>query len=249
MGLALVAACRGYKCIFVMADKQSQEKVEALRSVGAQVVVCPTDVPADDPRSYYSVAKQLAVDTPNSFYTSQYWNADNPEAHYRTTGPEIWSQCGEDLDFFISAIGTGGTVSGISKYLKEKKHSIKILGVDPIGSIYFDLFHTGKAPKPKTYLIEGIGEDFMPDTMNLQSMDDMVQVNDKDSFDMARRLLKEEGLLAGASSGSAVLGTLKYCEQNRDKWPTPPNMLIILPDAANRYTSKHLNDDWMAKNF
>ena len=251
MGLALVAASRGYKCIFIMADKQSTEKQEALRSVGAKVVICPTDVPADSPESYYSVAKKLAKETPNSYYTKQYFNLDNVDAHYNSTGPEIFKQCGLDLDYFICSIGTGGTVTGISKYLREKyvnnklNKNINIIGVDPIGSIYFDLFHTGVSPEPKTYLTEGIGEDFMPDTMNLKCMDDIVQVSDQETFSMARKLLTHEGLLCGASSGSAVIGALKYIEQNIEKIKPNSNFLTILPDAANRYSSKHLNNQWM----
>ena len=250
MGLAIAAAVKGYKCVFVMADKQSEEKRRALRSVGAQVVICPTDVEADDPRSYYSVAKRLAEETPNSFYARQYWNPDNPEAHYVSTGPEIWEQTGGEVDALVVAIGTGGTVVGNSKYLKEKKPEVQVVGVDPVGSIYYDLFHTGKWPKPHTYFVEGFGEDFMPTTMDLKSMDDIVQVNDRESFQMARRLLREEGILSGGSSGSAVMGAIKYAERRiKDgsikAGAAPFKMLVIIPDSSSRYLSKFLSDEWL----
>lgn len=246
MGLAIAAAVKGYKCIFVMADKQSEEKRIALRSVGAQVVICPTNVEPEDPRSYYSVAKRLVEETPNSFYAGQYWNPANPETHYLSTGPELWEQTGGELDVFICSIGTGGTVSGTSKYLKEKKPSIQVVGVDPIGSIYYEYFHTGTPGKAHTYYVEGIGEDFMPDTMNLKSMDDVVQVSDRESFTMARRLIREEGLLSGGSSGSAVAGAIKWAEKHalepREK---PLNIVVLLPDSSSRYLSKFLNDEWL----
>ncbi len=245
MGLALVGATRGYHCIFVMADKQSEEKRAALRAVGAEVVVCPTNVEPDDPRSYYSVANKLAAETPNSLYTRQYWNPHNPEAHYLTTGPEIWEQCGTELDALVISIGTGGTVSGISKYLKEQNPNIQIIGVDPVGSIYYDLFHSGKMPEAHGYFVEGIGEDFMPDTMDLTSMDDIIQVDDRESFDMAREVIKKEGILCGGSCGSAVKGALKYAARFHDE-PKKKNILILLPDGSRPYLSKFLNDDWLA---
>ncbi|HEY4223210.1 MAG TPA: pyridoxal-phosphate dependent enzyme [Myxococcota bacterium] len=246
MGLAMAAAVRGYKCIFVMADKQSEEKRTALRSVGAQVVICPTNVEAEDPRSYYSVAKRLAAETPNSFYAQQYWNPANPEAHFLSTGPEIWEQTGGELDVIVIAIGTGGTAVGISRYLKSKKPELKVIGVDPVGSIYYDLFHTGKWPKPHSYYVEGFGEDFMPGTMDLKSLDDVVQVNDRESFVMARSLIREEGLLCGGSSGSAVAGALKYAERASTMPRTQPlRILVLIPDSSSRYLSKFLNDEWL----
>jgi len=246
MGLAIVAALRGYPCIFVMADKQSVEKQDALKSLGAKVIMCPTDVPADDPRSYYETAARIARDTPNSFYVQQYFNANNPLAHYKFTGPEIWEQMGEKLDTLICSIGTGGTVSGLSKYLREKNSEIKIIGVDPIGSIFYDLFYSQKMIEPQAYLIEGIGEDFLPDTIDMAAMDEIVQVNDEESFQMARHLLQKEGLLCGGSSGSAVVGALRYLRTlEKNKQPKPNNLLVILPDASSRYSSKFIKDKWM----
>ncbi len=251
MGLAITAAVRGYKCIFVMADKQSEEKRSALRSVGAQVVICPTNVEPEDPRSYYSTAKRLASETPNSLYMQQYWNPDNPEAHYVGTGPEIWNQTGGELDALVIAAGTGGTLVGNSRYLKEQKPAVKIVGVDPVGSIYYDLFHTGKWPKPHSYFVEGFGEDFMPTTMDLKAMDDCVQVNDKESFQMARRLIRDEGILCGGSSGSAVAGAIKFAERIKKEREAagvvgePYKVLIIIPDSSSRYLSKFLNDEWL----
>jgi cystathionine beta-synthase len=247
MGLAIAAAVKGYKCIFVMADKQSEEKRIALRSVGAQVVICPTNVEPEDPRSYYSVAQRLSEETPNSFYAKQYWNPDNPEAHVMTTGPEIWDQTGGELDAFVTCVGTGGTMVGNSKYLKSKKADLKIVGVDPVGSIYYDLFHTGKWPKPHSYFVEGFGEDFMPTTMDLKAMDDCVQVNDRESFMMARRLIRDEGLLCGGSSGSAVAGALKFAERiaKEGERATPYRVLVVIPDSSSRYLSKFLNDEWL----
>ena len=249
LGLAMVAALRGYKCIFVMADKQSEEKRNALRAAGAEVVICPTNVEPEDPRSYYSVAKRLAAETPNSFYASQYFNPANPEAHYVTTGPEIWEQCGEEMDALVLSIGTGGTVSGISKYLKERRPEIQIVGVDPIGSIYHDLFYTGQMPPAHSYFVEGIGEDFLPGTIDMKSMDDIVQVTDQECFTMTRRLNREEGLFVGGSSGAAVAGALKYAEKFAHKFEgRRPNIVTIMCDNHNRYLSKIFNDNWMQEN-
>lgn len=244
MGLAMVAALRGYKCIFVMADKQAPEKRFALEAIGAKVIMCPTNVEPEDERSYYSVAARLARETPNSYYTNQYINPHNPDAHYFSTGPEIYRQCGDSLDYLVLGIGTGGTVCGIARYFKEHLPNVKIIGVDPVGSLYYDLFHTGKNITPHSYLVEGIGEDFMPKTMNLNYLDDIVQVGDEESFIMARRLVRELGLLTGGSTGSAVLGAVKYFERY-SKEASNKNALVILVDSSTRYLSKYLKDDWM----
>lgn len=248
MGLAMAAALRGYRCIFVMADKQSKEKQLALKAMGAQVVICPTDVAPDDERSYYQVAKRLSLETPNSFYASQYENGDNPDTHFQWTGPEIYEQCKDSLDYLILGIGTGGTVSGLSRYLKEKLPHLKVIGIDPEGSIYFDLFHKGQMTEAKSYLIEGIGEDFLPKTIDMKAMDDIVKVDDGESFHMARRLVRELGLLVGGSSGAAVAGAIKYFENDTGQSFSNKNALIILVDSSTRYLSKYLDDDWMTDN-
>src|SRR6267378_1444052 len=219
MGLALVAAVRGYKCVFTTTDKQSKEKVDLLKALGAEVIVCPTAVEPEDPRSYYSVAKKLAREIPNSYYPNQYDNPSNPEAHYRTTGPEIWEDSEGKVTHFVCGVGTGGTISGVGKYLKEKNPSVKIIGVDPFGSLYYDFVKTGQTIKAKTYVVEGIGEDFFPTTMNLKILDDILQVNDEECFVVARRLAKDLG---------------------------PHDFVVaLLPDTGTRYLSKVYNDLWM----
>lgn len=244
-GLAMVAALKGYKTIFVMPDKQSEEKRAALRAWGAQVVITPTNVEAEDPRSYYSTAKRLVAETPNSYYANQYHNQDNPEAHYLTTGPELWRQIAGEIDVFIAGMGTGGTISGIGRYLKEQNPKIQIVGVDPVGSLYYDFFHTGQLTQPHTYVLEGIGEDFLPSTMDFQYVDDVVRVNDKECFQMTRRLVREEGLYVGGSCGAAAAGAIKYLRRH-DK--VGLRAVVLLPDSATRYMSKIFNDAWMREN-
>ncbi len=244
-GLAMVAALKGYKTIFVLPDKQSEEKRAALRAWGARVVVTPTNVEPDDPRSYYMVAKRLVEETPNAFYANQYHNPDNPETHYLSTGPELYEQLDGKIDVFIAGVGTGGTISGVGKYLKEKNPDIQIVGVDPVGSLYYDYFHTGQLTQPHTYVLEGIGEDFMPSTMDFQYVDDVVRVNDKECFQMTRRLVREEGLYVGGSCGAAVAGALKYLRRvDREGL----NVVILMPDSATKYLSKIFNDEWMREN-
>jgi cystathionine beta-synthase len=241
MGLALVAAVRGYKMVFTITDKQSKEKVDLLKALGAEVIVCPTAVEPEDPRSYYSVAQKLARDIPNSYYPNQYANPMNPEAHYRTTGPEIWQDSEGRLTHFVCGMGTGGTISGVGKYLKEKNPDIKIIGVDPYGSLYYDSFKTGVTSKAKTYVVEGIGEDFFPTTMNMQILDDVVQVNDEECFVVARRLVKLEGLFTGGSGGGCIAAALRVAKD------LGPEAFIVafLPDTGMRYLSKVYNDEWM----
>src|SRR3989449_4643199 len=209
MGLALVCVVRGYKMVFTITDKQSKEKIDLLKALGAEVIVCPTAVEPEDPRSYYSVAKKLAREIPNSYYPNQYDNPSNPEAHYRTTGPEIWEDSEGKITHFVCGIGTGGTVSGVGKYLKEKNPRVKIVGVDPFGSLYYDFVKTGQTIRAKTYVVEGIGEDFFPTTMNLKILDDILQVNDEECFVVARRLAKLEGLFTGGSGGGCLFWTLR----------------------------------------
>lgn len=241
--LATAGILKGYKLIFVMPDKMSKEKINALKAFGAKVVITPTNVEPSDPRSYYSVAKRLAEVTPNAWYANQYHNPDNPEAHYRLTGPEIWQQTEGTIDTLVLGLGTGGTMTGTARYLKEQKPGIKIVGVDPIGSLYYDYFHSKKKVEPHVYLIEGIGEDFFPTTADLSLLTDVVQVADKESYLTARKLLTKEGLFVGSSSGAALAGAIHYAE----KLKTPENIVVLLPDSGNRYLTKLFNDTWMSE--
>lgn len=243
-GLAMIAAVRGYQCVFVMPDKMSTEKIASLRAFGARVVVCPTAVEPEDPRSYYSVAKRLKEETPNSFYTNQYHNPDNPAGHYRFTGPEIWEQTGGDFDALVAGLGTGGTISGTGKYLKEHMPELKLVGVDPVGSLYYDFVKTGRVTKPFTYQVEGIGEDFFPTTIDLDILDDIVRVDDRECFLTTRDLVRKEGLYCGGSCGAAVAGALKYARG----LPAGKRVLVLLADSAAKYLSKIFNDDWMREN-
>jgi len=240
VGIALFAAINGYKCVFVMADKQSQEKIDNLKAYGAKVLVCPTDVDPEDPRSYYSVAANLA-NLPNSVFLDQYGNMDNGQSHFEITGPEIYEQTKGEFDTLMAGIGTGGTISGCSRYLKPKMPHLKSVAVDCEGSILKEYHETGKMGDAYSYLVEGIGEDFLPDNVLFDQIDAMVRVGDEESFHMTRRLLQEEGIYAGGSSGSAVVGAIRYAE-SLDK---PERILVILPDSGNRYASKIYNEAWM----
>jgi cystathionine beta-synthase len=249
MGLAIAAAIKGYKCIFVMPDKMSEEKIRALRAFGARVVITPTAVEPDDPRSYYSVSKRLAEETPNAFLAGQYWNPANPEAHYRSTGPEIWQQTAGKVSVFVAGMGTGGTISGTGKYLKERNPGVKVVGVDPVGSLYTEYFRTGVLGAAHGYKVEGVGEDFLPTTMDFSVVDDVAQVSDRESFVATRRLTREEGIFCGGSCGLAVAGALKWLRSPAAEQLTEEDIVVVLlPDSGSRYLSKIFDDNWMREN-
>ncbi len=243
MGLALVAAVKGYKVIFTINDKQSQEKMDALRALGAEVIVCPTAVAPEDPRSYYSVAQKLAKEIPNCYYPNQYANPINPLTHYESTGPEIWDDSEGKVTHFVAGLGTGGTISGVGRYLKEKSPRVQIIGVDPIGSLYYEFVKKGTVGKAQPYVVEGIGEDFFPTTMDLPILDDIHQVTDSECFVWARKLARQEGIFAGGSAGGAVSVALNVARNL-----TPDDFVVVfLPDSGDRYLSKIYNDDWMRR--
>lgn len=243
IGLALIASLRGYKAIFTMPDKMSKEKEALLRAYGAEVIRTPTAVAPEDPRSYYSVAKKLAFKIPGAFSPNQYYNEHNPQAHYETTGPEIWRDTFGRVTHLVAGMGTGGTITGIARFLKEKNPRIKIIGADPEGSIYRHKFD-GTQGETHQYKTEGIGEDFMPETMDLSIIDDVITVSDREAFLTARRLAREEALLAGGSSGAAVAAALKVSQQLSEK----DIMVVVLPDTGRNYLSTIFNDEWMKAN-
>ncbi len=244
MGLALAAVSRGYQMIFTMPDKMSQEKIDLLKAFGAKVVVTPTAVDADDPRSYYSVAKRLAKEIPGAFYPNQFANPVNPKSHYETTGPEIWEQTEGKIDALVGGMGTGGTMAGCGRFLKEQNPKIQCVAADPDGSIYASVIKTGKAGPFHSYKIEGIGEDIIPATADLRVIDDVVTVTDKAAFNMARRLAREECLFCGGSSGAAVVAALEYGKRLRKD----QLVVVILSDTGRSYLSKCFNDAWMDEN-
>jgi cystathionine beta-synthase len=243
MGLALVAIIKGYKLICVMSDKQSKEKMDILRAVGAKVVVCPTDVEPTDPRSYYSVSRRLAEETPNSWYVNQYDNPSNATAHYESTGPEIWEQTEGKITHFIVGVGTGGTISGVGKYLKEKNHDIKIWGIDTYGSVFKKYHETGVFDENEIYpyITEGIGEDILPLNVDFSLIDGFTKVTDKDAAVYTRRIALEEGIFVGNSAGAAIKGLL----QLKDHFKPEDVVVVLFHDSGSRYVGKMFNDDWM----
>jgi len=243
VGLAMIAAVRGYRMVIVIPDKMSSEKIRMLRAYGARVIVTPSGIPPDHPMSHYSVARRLAQEIPGAFYPNQYENAGNPEAHYRTTGPEIDRDVPDGLAAVIGTVGTGGTMSGIGRYFKEHRPGVRIVAVDPAGSVLGTYFRTKDVGKAVPYLVEGIGEDMIPKTIHFQYLDDFVEVGDRESFAMARRLTQEEGLFVGGSSGSAVVGALRWLA--RRPIPEGSTVVVILPDSGDRYLTKVYSDDWM----
>ncbi len=237
VGLAISAAAKDYRCIFVLPDKMSRDKVDLLKAYGAEVVITRTDVPPDSPESYNGIADRLAGETPGAFRPNQFANPANPAAHYRSTGPEIWADTDGLVDVLVAGIGTGGTISGTGRFLKEKKPTLKVVGADPAGSILSD-------DSPKPYKVEGIGEDFFPDTYDRGVVDEMIRITDQESFTMARRLTREEGLLSGGSAGTAVAATLKFAARfDEDKL-----IVVILPDTGRNYISGFYSDQWMENN-
>src|SRR3982751_5446061 len=243
MGLAIAAVIKGYKCIFTTTDKQSKEKVDALRAFGAEVIVCPTDVDPEDPRSYYSVSSRLVNEIPNSWKPNQYDNLSNSQAHYEQTGPEIWEQTEGKITHLVVGVGTGGTISGTARYLKEKNPNIQVLGIDTYGSVFKKYKETGIFDKNEIYpyITEGIGEDFLPKNVDFNLIDLFEKVTDKDAALMTRRIPREEGIFAGNSTGSAIAGVL----QMKDKFKAGDVVVVIFPDHGTRYLGKMYNDDWL----
>lgn len=243
MGLALAAIVKGYKMICVLSDKQSKEKIDILKAVGCEVVVCPTDVAPEDPRSYYSTSKRMAEETPNSWYVNQYDNLANTKAHYESTGPEIWEQTGGKITHFVVGVGTGGTISGVGKYLKEKNPNIKVWGIDTYGSVFKKYHETGEFDENEIYpyITEGIGEDILPKNVDFSVIDGFTKVTDKDAAVYTRKLAEEEGFFLGNSAGAAAKGLL----QLKEHFTKDDVVVVLFHDHGSRYVGKIFNDDWM----
>jgi cystathionine beta-synthase len=242
VGLALVALQKGYKLKVVVRDSLSKEKLDQLKALGVDIHTVDSALPPESPDSYNKITPRIAAETPGCYFPDQHNNRDNNEAHYKTTGPEIWEQMDGRIDYFVAGMGTGGTIGGVARFLKEKDPNIKIIGIDPEGSIFYDYFHTGKIIEPRRYLIEGLGDEFLIGCVQFDLIDDMYRAADRESFQHARKLVKEEGILAGGSSGAALWGVLKLGRSLKK----PARIVTIFPDSASRYLSTIFNDRWMA---
>lgn len=249
-GVVQAARVKGYRCIFTATEKVSQEKRDLLTAYGAELVLCPLEVPPEDPRSYYSMAQKIADQTPGAVYLNQYYNQANELAHYRSTGPEIWQQTEGQITHFFATASTGGTISGTARYLKEQNADIQVIGIDPYGSSYYKLFHEGVLDPDElySYQIEGAGKEYLAGNMNMELLDDYTRATDQESMLMARRLAKEEAIFAGQSSGLALAGALKWLEQHRQEIRQNSMMVILFPDSGMKYISKTFNDHWMKEN-
>ncbi len=249
-GIVLAAKIKGYRCIFTVTDKVSQEKCDFLRAFGAELIFCPKDVDPDDPRSYYSVAKDLASQIPNAVYLNQYYNSANVLAHYTSTGPEIWQQTDGQVTHFFATASTGGTISGIARYLKEKNENIQVIGVDPYGSSYYTYFHEGIVDPNEVYsnLIEGAGKEYLAGNMHMDLLNDYTRATDKEAMHMTRQLSKEESIFAGQSSGLVLAGALDWLKNHPNQFNSNSMVVVLLPDSGMKYISKTFNDDWMKAN-
>jgi cystathionine beta-synthase len=243
--LAMVAARKGYRAIFTMPDKMSIEKINLLKAFGADVIITPTAVPPDSPENYLNVARTIVEETPNAFFVNQFYNMTNPETHYRSTGPEIWEQTGGKIGYFVSGMGTGGTITGVGRYLKERNPEVKIVGADPVGSIIKEFFYSGRMGEGSVYKVEGIGEDMIPGTLQVDILDEVRSVTDKESFNAARRLAREEGIFVGGSSGTAAHVAIQIAREIDDE---DVIVVCVLADTGDRYLSKFHSDEWMREN-
>ncbi|MCY4158877.1 MAG: cysteine synthase family protein [Bacteroidetes bacterium] len=246
-GIVQAARIKGYRCIFTVTEKVSREKQDLLTAFGAELVLCPLDVPPEDPRSYYSVAQKIAMETPGAIYLNQYYNEANVQAHYSSTGPEIWQQTEGRITHFFATASTGGTISGSARYLKEKNKNIQVIGVDPCGSSYHKYFHEGVIDSDEVYShqIEGAGKEYLAGNMHMELLNDYTRTSDREAMRMARRLAKEEGVFAGQSSGLALAGALEWLEQRGQEISQDSLVVVLLPDSGMKYISKTFNDDWL----
>jgi len=247
-GLAVVAASRGYKCIFVMPDKIAAEKINSLRAFGAKVIIVPSKVGPEHPDYYVNTAKRIHDETPNSYLTNQYFNPDNPQAHFEGTGPEIWDQMEGNVDAVFIGAGTGGTLSGIARFLKQQNPNVKVVAIDPLGSIYASLIRTGKMGASAPYLVEGVGEDMLPGTMDVKMADDVVTVHDDEAFAATRMLAQREGLLVGGSCGAAFFGATQWLLKHESRGAKPLRAVVLLPDGGKGYLTKVFNEGWLKTN-